>query len=161
LQEKLDESIKEGLEGRELKGLPKDGSIAVAFTEMPQPNEGEPAMAVIVAVTDYKTFRDAILKEDERKNLKADPTAGYETTSIEGKEFFFVDRKGYAIITPQKEVAAKFTKKQAGLDGKLNKETAKRLLESDVAVYVDMAAVNKTFGDKIKAFRPLIEFGIA
>jgi hypothetical protein len=159
VQSKLDEGLKEGLMGRELKGLVKDGSIFLAITEMPKPGEGEPAMALIIPVTNYKTFRDGLLKDDERKNLKADP-AGYEITTVESRDLHFVDGKGYAVISPQKEVAAKFTKKQAGLDSKLDKDAARTLLESDVAVYVDMGAVNKEYGDQIKAARPLLEFAM-
>ena len=160
VQAKVDEAFKEGLEGRKLQGISKDGSIFVVFTEMPKPGEDIPVMAVLVPVTGYDTFRDALLKDDERKNLKADKAAGYESVTIEGKDVFFVDRKGYAVVTPQKEVAAKLAKKHPGLDTKLDKESAARLLNSDVALYVDMAAVNKEFGDQIKAFRPLMEFGL-
>jgi hypothetical protein len=159
IQARIEEGLKEGLMGRELKGLVKDGSIFIAFTEMPKPGDDEPALAVIVPVTDFKTFRDGLLKEDERKNLKTDK-AGYAMTAIEGKDIYFVEGKGYAVLTPQKEVAVKFTKKPAGLDGKLNKLTAQKLLESDVALYVDMAAVNKEYGDQIKAARPLMEFAM-
>jgi hypothetical protein len=158
VQAKLEEAMKEGLEGRELKGLVKDGSVFVVFPEMPKPNQDEPAVAIIAAVSDYKAFRDGLLKEEERKNLKAE--GGYETTSIMGKDIFFADRKGYALMTAQKELAAKLSKKHAGLETSLNKDIAKKLIDSDVALYVDMAAVNKEFGDQIKAFRPLLEFGL-
>ena len=41
----VDEGFKEGLEGRKLAGLPKDGPIFVVFTEMPKPS-AEPPSAV-------------------------------------------------------------------------------------------------------------------
>jgi hypothetical protein len=156
---KLDEAMKEGLEGRQIKGLPKDGSIFVVFPEMPKPGEDVPHVAVIAAVSDYKAFRDGVLTEDERKSLKSDK-AGYDQATIDGQDVFFVDRKGYVVVTPQKDVATQLTKKQAGLDSKLNKDLAAKLMAADVAVYVDMGAVNKEFGDQIKAFKPLLEFGL-
>jgi hypothetical protein len=156
---KLEEAMKEGLQGRQVKGLPKDGAIFVVFPEMPKPGEDVPQMAIVAAVTDYKAFRDGILTEDERKSLKSDK-AGYDQATIDGQDVYFVDRKGYVVVTPQKDVAAQFTKKQAGLDTKLNKGLAAKLMDADVAVYVDMGAVNKEFGDQIKAFKPLLEFGL-
>src|SRR6516165_3905467 len=149
---KIEEGIKEGLNGRELKGMAKDGPIFVAFTEMPTfatftggPDQFK--VAVIVKVTKYTDFRDGILKEEERTNLKADP-AGFEEATIENASVYFVDRKDYAIVTTNKDVATQFTKKQPGLDKQLDKTLAKKLLESDVSVYVDTVAVRKEYGDQ-------------
>ncbi len=160
LKTKIDEAMKEALEDRKIEGLPKDGSIIAVLTEMPKPGQEEPIGAVIFAVTDFTKFRDGYLTDDEKKTIKADAAAGYQSVMVRGKEVFLVDRKGYAVLTLQKETAAKFTGKYAGIDGKLPKETSKRLLESDAAVYVDMTAVNKEYGDQIKAFRPLIDFAM-
>jgi hypothetical protein len=155
VQAKVDEAFKAAMKDRELKGVPKNGPIFVALTEMPETAATAPPMAIIVRVTNYAEFRDGILKDDERKALKTDP-AGYESTKINDEDVYLVDRKGYAVLTPQKDVAIQFTKKQDGLDSKIAKETAKKLLESDAAVYVDMTAVNKKYGDQMKQFRQLI-----
>jgi hypothetical protein len=156
VQAKVDEGIKQALEGRELKGLPKDGPIFIALTEMPEATpDSPPPAAVIFRVTNYTEFRDAFLKEEERKTLKADP-AGYETVKISDKDIYLVNRDGYAIATLQKDVAVQFTKKQPGLDTKLDKDVTKKLLESDAGLYVDMAAVNKKYGDQLKQFRQLL-----
>jgi hypothetical protein len=160
VQDRIEDILKEGLKDRQVKALPKDGSIFLVFTEFPKLNQGIPKMAVILAVTNYVDFRDAILTTDEKKNLKADK-AGYEVANIENEDIYFIDRKTFAVVTPDKEVAAQFTKKYAGLDGKLAKPTAQKLLESDLAAYVDMTAFNKEFGDQIKAFRPLIKLFMA
>jgi hypothetical protein len=150
---KLDEGLKKGLEGRELKGLPADGAIFVVFTELPKPGEEEPMAAVIARVTKYAEFRDGILKDEERKTFKAE--GGYEVATAEnGKQIYFVDRKGWVVATPRKEVAEQLAKApQRGLESKLSKEESKRLLESDVALYVDMEAINKAYGDQIKLAR--------
>src|SRR5262249_9553462 len=84
VQAKVDEWFKDGIDGRKLNGLPKDGPIFVAFTELPKPGE-EPKVAVILAVTKYAEFRDNVLKEGERKNLKADG-AGVEKTTLDNGE---------------------------------------------------------------------------
>jgi hypothetical protein len=156
VQAKIDEGIKQALEGRELKGVPKDGPIFLVLTEMPEaaPDSTPPA-AAIFRVTNYTEFRDAFLKEEERKTLKTDP-AGYETVKISDKDVYLVNRDGYAIATPQKDVAVLLMKKQPGLDTKLDKEVAKKLLESDAGLYVDMAAVNKKYADQLKQFRQLL-----
>jgi hypothetical protein len=146
----IKDGIQKGLDGRELKGLEKDGSIFVFFTEIPKPDANLPKMAVIVRVTNYADFRDGILKEDERKALKKDP-AGFEETAFDGNEpAYFVDLKNYAVITPDKEVAGQFMIKKPGLDTTLDKTFAKKVLASDISVYVDTAAVNKVYGEEIK-----------
>jgi hypothetical protein len=161
-EDAIEDGIKKGLDGRELKGMAKDGPIFVAFTEMPKfaaAFAGGPdqlKVALIVKVTKYGDFRDGVLKEDERKNLKADP-AGFEEVTIENASVYFVDRKDYAIVTTNKDVATQFTKKQPGLDKQLDKTLAKKFLESDVSVYVDTVAVRKEYGDQIKQFRKDME----
>jgi hypothetical protein len=156
VQSKMDEGIKQALEGRELKGVPKDGPIFLVLTEMPEATpDSPPPAAAIFRVTNYTEFRDAFLKEEERKTIKADP-AGFESVKISDKDVYLVNRDGYAIATPQKDVAILFTKKQPGLDTKVDKDVAKKLLESDAGLYVDMTAVTKKYGDQLKQFRQLL-----
>jgi hypothetical protein len=146
------------LMGREPKGLVKDGAIFVVSTEMPAPGQNPPKVALLVPVKSYAEFRDSVLQDDERKNLKND-SAGYESTIVNNEDLYFIDRKnGYAAVTPDKEVAAMLAKKTTtGLDGKLRKEMSKKLLDADVGLYVDMAAVNKQYGDVIKQSRTTAE----
>jgi hypothetical protein len=158
LRGKIEEGMKGLLQERELRALAKEGSIFVFSTDVPRQGQDEPNLAVIVQVSDYKAFRDGLLTDDERKNVKS--TDGYETANLAGKDVYLLDRKGFAAITGQKEVAAKLAKKEAGLDTKLDKETAQKLLDSDMALYVDMVAINKEYGDQIKAVKPLADFFI-
>ena len=161
LQDLVEEKLKDILMGRQLKGLAKDGPLFLVTVKLPHGNvaPGNSGMGFVAAVTNFADFRDGLLLEDERKTLKPEK-AGYETATIEGETTYFLDRNGYAVVTQDKEVAEKFLKKQPGLDGKLAKEAAQKLLSSDVSLYVDMTAVNKEFGPQIKQFRPLIKFFI-
>jgi hypothetical protein len=158
-QAKLAEHMKEALKGRELKGLEKNGPIFVVFTELPEQGQEVPMMAIMARVAKYEAFRDALLTEDERKDLKSDK-GGFDVAKIDDKEVFFVNHKGYAVITPHKEVAEVFLKKQPGLDRSLNKDIARKLVESDVGVYVDLGAVNKKFANEIKMGRQFADLGL-
>src|SRR5205807_473962 len=78
-QRLFDEKLKEMMNGRELKGLAKDGPAFVVFTEVPKiAAGGPPPLAVIVRITNYKDFIKGMLTEDERKELKTEP-AGYQS----------------------------------------------------------------------------------
>ena len=136
-----------GIEGRKFRGLAKDGPIFFVLTELPKPGE-MPPMAIIAATTSYKEFRDNILTEDERKNLKKE--GNLETTTIENKPAFFLEKKGYVVMTPNKEVALALAKNPGGLDAKVSREQSNRLLASDFGVYVNMTAVNKEYAEQIK-----------
>jgi hypothetical protein len=150
---KIEEAVTNGIDGRKLAGLPKDGPIFVVFTEVPKPGDNPPKMAVVLAVNKYETFRDSLLKDDEKKNLKSNGS-GVERTKIEDREnIFFVDKKGFAVVTPSEEVAEALTKKQTGIDGKISGEQAKKLLAADVGVYVGLDALNKEYAEQIKTGR--------
>jgi hypothetical protein len=156
-KEKMKEALDQALDGRKIDAVSKDGPIFVVFTELPNANSNPPKMAVLVPVKNYKDFRDGILKEDERKGIKTDPL-GYENAQVNGEAVYFVDRKnGYAVITPDADVAASFVKKYDGIDGKLSKSLARQLTAADVSVYVDMTAVNKEHGEAIKAAQAQLE----
>ncbi len=114
-------------------------------------------MAVIAAVASYAEFRDNILSDDEKKGLKKGD--GFESTASDmGGDIFFVDRKDYVVVTPNKDVAEALAKPPAkGLDGKLSKAQAAKLLSSDFGLYVNMEDVNKEYADQIKAAREAVE----
>ena len=135
-------------DGRKLRGLAKKGPVFAVFTEMPKPPD-EPKLAVVVAVTSYKEFRDNILTEEERKEIKSE--GGYDSAAVAGQTLYFIDKKEYAVVTPDKDVAKSFTKKQKGLDDLISREQAAKLLGGDVGVYVSMDAMNKEYADQLKA----------
>jgi hypothetical protein len=146
--------LETGADGRKLRGLVKEGPILVAFSEIPM--DEQPKFAIIAAVTDYKAFRDGLLKDDERKALRKSDK-GYEDTNVDGKPLYFVERKGYAVVTPDEKTAAAYAKKQPGLDTKISKEQTNRLLTSDLGIYLSMDVVNKDYAEQIKAAKEEIE----
>lgn len=155
IQPEIDKAVDEGIMGRKLRGVAKDGPMFLAFTELPKPGEveaGPPKMAILVAVTNYKEFRDNLLTQEERDKIKVNGE-GVESVTIMGEATYFVDRKSYAVVTPNEGVANSFTKKQAGLDGKLSKEQATRFLGSDFGVFVNMDLLNKQYSQQFKEAR--------
>ncbi len=168
-KDQIDDFFEKGpdnaLKGRKIRGLAKDGPLFFALLELPKVGDsGEPKMAFILTVTDYKEFVENILTEEERKNAK-DEGNGIKSASIDNKQFYFVDRKGYAIVTPDKDVAESFNKKITGLHAKMNKDLASKLLSSDLGLYVNMDAVYKEYGEQIKqakqGIQQAIDFGAA
>jgi hypothetical protein len=155
VQPALENALKKELGGREVKGIPKDGAIFFAMMALPEVGSDEkPAAAAIVRVENYDEFRDGILKEEERKSLKKEE--GIESAKSDDKDIYFVRSGDYAIVTNNKDTASFFTKKHEGLDKKLAPDLAKRLLDSDVALLVDMAAVNKKYGEQIQGVRQMV-----
>jgi hypothetical protein len=160
IQPMLDNLVKDGIEGRKLAGVPKDGPIFLVFTELPKPADNPPKMAVVLAVNKYEEFRDALLKEDERKNLKSNGE-GVERTTIDNREaVYFVDKKGYAVVSPSEEVANALAKKLNGLDGKMSKTQAAKMLSSDFALYANLSTVNKEYADQIKEAKEAVTKGL-
>ena len=157
VEKQSEEFLKNGFQGRKLKGLAKNGPIFLVLTEMPKPGDNPPKAAVIAAVTDYAEFRDNVLSDDEKKGLKKGD--GFESTASDmGGDIFFVDRKEYVVVTPSKDVAEALAKPPAkGLDGKLSEAQAAKFLFSDFGLYVNMEDVNKEYADQIKAAREAVE----
>jgi hypothetical protein len=159
LEKEMEDALKKDFfENRKLTGLKDDGHIFLVFPDMPKVKEEIPNLALIVRVTDYKAFRDGFLTEDERKALKADK-AGYEVTTVSEKEIYFVKRKDYAVVSADKDVALLFAGKDKwkGLDSTLAKGVGNRLLDADLAAYVDLTAINKEYGEKLRSLRKDME----
>ena len=49
-----------------------------------------------------------------------------------GKTAYFIERRGYAVITADEDVAKSLVKKGAGLDKKISPELGAKLLASDL-----------------------------
>jgi hypothetical protein len=154
LRTRIDHFLKEGMEGRQLKGLPPDGAFFVVLTEVPTAGK-KPPTAIIVQVSNFQEFRDGLLNEEERKTIKKEP-AGYETVRSHDHDFYMAEHSGYAMISDDQNCLEKFLKSSAGLNSKLSREAAEKILGSDVSLYVDMAAVNKQYSDQIQGVRQLV-----
>jgi hypothetical protein len=156
----IKQGLMAGLDGRQLKGLAKDGPHFFALLEMPKAGDTNPKAALIVSVTNYAEFRDGLLKPDEKKKLEKDK-GGVEVTVLEdGQSIFFVDRKDVAIVTPNKDAALSFTKPQAGLDTKISPTLAGKLLASDIGVYLNLDIFNKQYAEQIKEGKKFIDEGL-
>src|SRR5581483_6785589 len=69
----IETALKEGINGRKLKGTSKDGPIFLVFLEVPNFQANQPPnLAVIVGVTNYEEFRDNVLQQGERTDLTKD-----------------------------------------------------------------------------------------
>jgi hypothetical protein len=167
IKPQIDNFLENGAEGRKVRGLAKDGPFFLIFTELPKPDGPFPdplPLAFVLAVTSYKDFRDNFLTEEERKSLK-DEGNGIESASLHNspKLLYFLNRKGYAVVTPDKSVAETFTKKFKGIDSKMSKEQAAKLLASDFGVFVNMDMVTTQYRDQIneakKGLQDLINMG--
>src|SRR5262249_42457979 len=143
-------------EGRKFNGLNKDWPHFVILTVFPRPGNDHPKVALVLRADSYPDFVKGFLKEEEAKTLK--PTKdGYDVATVDSEENYFIDRKDYVLLTPNKDLADQLAKKGPGLDGKLKKEIAKKLLDADLSAYVDMVAVNKEYGPHIQAGRQMIQ----
>jgi hypothetical protein len=156
IDSKIEAKLNAELKGRKLQGLAPGGPDFVVVTALPEPAEKSmPPIAYLARVTNYADFRDGLLAPQERKSLTTSPH-GYEVATLEsGEKLYWIHRQDYAVFTSQKEVAEQFAKGQPALQ--LNRELTTKLLRPDVALYVDVAAINAKYGDKIKSCRQLAE----
>jgi hypothetical protein len=157
VQAKLGDAFQTGFfEGRKLQGLPDDGWVFLVMTRLPRPDDEEaPAIAVIAQVTSYKAFQGSLMTPDELKTLKRDAQAGCEVAQVRGRDLYFLDRKGYALVSANRKVAAALARRSMGqgLSGKLAPEIRQRLLAADLAVYVDLPTVARTYAKNLKAIQ--------
>ena len=149
VQAHFDERMNEELKGRKLQGLAPAGPDFIVLTALPESTDKTlPMVAYLARVSNYAEFRDGLLKPQERKGLTTSPQ-GYQVTTLEsGEKFYILQRQDYAIFTSRKEIADQFAKGQPPLQ--LNRELTTELLRPDVAIYVNVAAINTRYGDKIK-----------
>jgi hypothetical protein len=140
--------------GRPLQGLKEDGPIFLVLQSLPRLDKLEmPSFGLLARVTDYKAFRDGLLTAEERKSLSEDKTNGWEVAALAAGQVFFIPRKDYAVVCLSQQAAAGFAKKEQGqgFAGTLPRQLGAKLLDSDLALYVDLAAVNKEYEQIIKA----------
>lgn len=150
----FDSQVKEGLEGRDLKGIDPNGRIFVALGAF---GDGDPPVAVSIPVPDYKTFREKFLTTAERKSFDAGKN-GVDEIEFEptNKPLYLVDNKaGYVTVTPNKELAESYADKLKVLKASDLGTVGDSFLSADVAVFVNMVRVNELYGEQIKQGKEL------
>lgn len=152
----LDGALSSLLEGRQLKALAPEGPVFIVMTALAEGDE-DPEIAIIAKVTNYVQFRDGLLTDAERKKLTANK-AGFEDTTLSDKPVFFLNKGAFAVASFHESAIKRFAAKEfVSLDGQLAKPLQAKLLQNDLAVYVDGKQINKQYGDKIAEFRTMME----
>lgn len=150
-------NFSEGAGGRDFTGLVKDGPHFAAFLEMPKEGmEGLPKAAMFLATTDSKKFLDGFMKEAEKKALKKEE-GGFQSTVVadSGEPMFILERPGYVILTPIKDVAKQLAQKGVGIDTKISDELLEKYLALDLSVYLSMDLLNKDYAEQLKQMKKL------
>lgn len=160
----LDATLDKLLDGRKLTAVRKDARAFLVLTDLASAVDDEPAVAVLVPVTKYNDFLSSFLTRDELRTLDRGGD-GIDTvrTAAFGAErpAHLVDLKDYAAVTLDKETAGSFAARYAPASSdQMGREPAETFLKADLAVYVNMEAINEQHADEIRAFKGLAEFAI-
>jgi len=165
LSKRFDEALEKLLDGRKLTAVRKDARVFLVLNDLGGILENDqPPLAVLVPVTSYKEFRQTFLTAEEQKSVDQgrDGVDAIKTAAF-GEEMpaYLVDLKDYVAVTTDKATAGTYAGKytRAGAD-QMGPELAESFLKADVALYVNMDAVNEQFGDQIRGIKGLIDFGI-
>ena len=164
VKKELEAGLAQLLKDRKLDAVPKDGRMFVVLHDFAKLVEGDPAVSVLLPITGYKEFKDSLLTAEEGKTLeKAGNGIESMKTNAIGEEhtLYLVDLKGFVALTPSKEIAevyaGKYTTAQSAAMGA---DLASSYLAADVALYVNMDAINEMYGEQIRQFKGLIDFAL-
>jgi hypothetical protein len=164
INKEVDDALKQLLADRKLTAIPKDGRLFLVVNNIESLFEKTPAVSLLMPVSSYKEFRETFLTADERKTLEAGKNGVDEVkVNLFGGDHavYMVDLKEYVAITPDKGTAEtysiKYTKATTAV---MSPELAKSFVTADVAIYVNFDVINDLYGDQIRAFKGLIDFGI-
>ena len=141
------------LQGRELRGVAKDGRIIVALSDFPTGPEALEAILLIVETSDYQALRDSLGGKSGDPDVKVEQNpAGFDMVTRGTDTFCFIKRGKFTLICEHAENAAKLAKEKTTKPLKVSRRIATSFEKGDVGVFVDMAAVNSEFGDAIQGF---------
>ena len=164
VKKELEAGLAQLLKDRKLDAVPKDGRMFVVLHDFAKLVEGDPAVSVLLPITGYKEFKESLLTAEERKTLeKAGNGIESMKSSAIGEEhtLYLVDLKGFVALTPSKEIAevyaGKYTTAQSAAMGA---DLASSFLAADVALFVNMDAINEMYGEQIRQFKGLIDFAL-
>jgi hypothetical protein len=154
---KLDEQLKEVLEGRDLKGLDLNGRVFLSISSFAELGNGDLPIVVALPVADYKTFREKFLTASERKSFIAGKEGVDEIDfDLTGKSVYLVDNKaGYVIASANQEAVAKYAEKYESLTTKRLGTLAESFLTADATLYLNMERVNEVHGAQIQQGKAL------
>lgn len=163
LDKQIDDGLKQLLAGRALTAIPADGRVYLVVNDIAALFENTPSFSLLVPVTSYKEFRDSFLTADERKTFAAGKGVDEVKLSAFDSEqsVYMVDLKDYVALSPHKGTAevyaGKFTRATTAA---MPPALAKSFLAADLAVYANLEIINETFGEQIKNFKMLADFGL-
>lgn len=141
----------EFLRGRKLNGLAPQGPHFFAAMEFPQPNQPTNPNKVLAAIkiTDYKAFREGVLKDSEIKSIKLEKNA--EVVTMEnGSTLFFIPRKDQVLVTPDREIANLIAKRPTPITSKISRIQSNRLQTPDLGIFVNLEAIHKDYPHILK-----------
>ncbi len=164
VKKEIESGLVQLLKDRKLDAVPKDGRMFVVLHDFAKLVEGDPAVSVLLPVTGYKEFKESLLTAEERKTLeKAGNGIESMKSSATGDEhtLYLIDLKGFVALTPSKEIAevyaGKYTSAQSAAMGA---DLANSFLAADVAIFVNMDAINEMYGEQIRQFKGLIDLAL-
>lgn len=142
------------LDGRELKGLTKDGRCFFVVHNFE--NFGENPFSFVVPVDDPAAFVTGIFpagKVESREKL----AHGIEKIVSNGEDHFVVTQAGSVIVAGTEDIATEYAKSLQTLKtSQLGEAVAKAFYLSDASLYVNVPAINEAHGEQIKQIRGLM-----
>lgn len=159
----LDEVWGDARRDRQLTAVRPDARLFLILHDIALLAEDEPAICVLLPITSYQEFRETFLTKDERQSLDAGKGVDAIRTTAFGDEthVYLVDLKDYVAITPEREVADTFAGKYTPATSEtLGGEMAETFLKSDLALYVNLDAINEKYGDLVRGLKGLIDLAI-
>ncbi len=160
----LDTQIEKLFEGRSLDNVRKDARVFLVLNDLASLLQDKPAICVLVPVTKHKDFLKSFLTKEEFKTIEngRDGVDAIKTSAFGDEQpAYLVDLKEYTVITLDKATAdAHAAKYVAATSDQLGTDLAETFLKADLAVYVNMDAINDQFGDQIRGFKGLVDFAL-
>jgi hypothetical protein len=160
----IDGELDKLLEGRKLTAIRKDARAFLVLNDLSGLFDDTPPVSVLIPVTGYQDFKESFLTKEELKTLDRgrDGVDAIKTAAF-GEEMavFLVDLKEYVALTIDKPTAEIYAGKYTpGTVDAMGSDLAESFLKADLAAYVNMDAINDQFGDQIRGFKGLIDFGL-
>jgi len=160
----LDDGLTQLLKDRKLDAVPPNGRTFVVVNDIAKLADEETGVSILIPVTGFKEFKASLLTAAERKSVEKAGN-GYESFKFsaigEERTLYLVDLKGYAVITPSKDVAeiyaGKFTPAQSGAMGP---DLSGSFLNADVSLFVNMDVINDLYGDQIRQGKQFMDFAL-